>query len=232
MANLTVTTAAGVRIVGTESGVGVGRPLVLLHALGEQGGDWDGIVRERFDRRFRTIALDLRGHGRSDWPGDYSVDLMSRDVAEVLDLRGVADAVVVGHSLGGAVGFDLAVRRPDLVAALVAEDVAPPEGGAPRPAPAKPAEDLPFDWDVVVSIRAEVDAGAPGLWDALPELRAPTLIVAGGPSSTVDQERLADAARRLPSGTVRTLESGHYVHRARPQEFTDLVLDWLTEQGL
>ena len=46
-------------------------PLVLLHALGEQAASWDE-VRPALDQLYRVLALDLRGHGNSDWPGEYS----------------------------------------------------------------------------------------------------------------------------------------------------------------
>ena len=224
-----VTTASGVRIACSELGVEGGPLVVMLHALGERGSDWDGTVRDRFAQSCRTLTLDLRGHGASDWPGEYSVALMSGDVEQVLDGLGVTGVVMVGHSLGGAVAFDLVERRPDLVRALVAEDVAPTGPRAPRPVPARPEAALPFDWDVVVAIRAEADRGDPRLLDALADIRTPTLIVAGGPQSTVDQGLLEQAASRLPHGTLRTVASGHYVHREQPEAFCDVVLEWLAE---
>ncbi|HEX9066082.1 MAG TPA: alpha/beta fold hydrolase [Streptosporangiaceae bacterium] len=62
-------------------------PMVLLHALGERGADWDGVGR-RLAERYRVYAPDLRGHGDSDWPGDYSFWLMRDDVLGFLDALG------------------------------------------------------------------------------------------------------------------------------------------------
>ena len=221
-----VVTASGTRVAFAEDGIESGRPMVLLHGLGESRADWDGVLG-RLGQSHRTIAFDLRGHGRSDWPDSYSVALMSHDVEHALDALPVSDAVVVGHSLGGMVAFDLTARRPDLVHALVVEDVAPPQAQPPRPEPVRPDVELPFDWDVVVAIRAETDAGDAGLWAALENIHVPTLIIAGGPDSTMDQGRLLDAARRLPHGTLKTLEAGHHIQRARPDAYCDLLLDWL-----
>jgi len=54
-------------------------PLVLLHALGEDRSGW-ATVAARFGEHFQVVAVDLRGHGDSDWPGTYSFELMADDV--------------------------------------------------------------------------------------------------------------------------------------------------------
>ncbi len=222
-------TRHSVRIAVSDTGSPGAAPMDFLHPLGERGSDWDGVVLDRFAPAHRTITLDLRGHGTSDWPGTYSCSLMTDDVEDVLDQLGVGAVFLVGHSLGGAVAFELAARRPDLVRALIVEDVAPSHGQPARPVPTRPDVDLPFDWDVVVAIRAEVDAGDPQLWEAIAGIQTPTLIVAGGPSSNVDQHHLAEAASRVGDGTIRTVEAGHYVHRERPDEFCDVVTAWLAD---
>ena len=66
-------------------------------------------------RRHRVLAPDLR----TEIPADATFDLLCRDAAELLDARGVADAVVVGQSLGGAIALRFAVLRPARVRALV-----------------------------------------------------------------------------------------------------------------
>lgn len=72
-----------------------------------------------------VLALDLRGHGESDAPeGAYSMQVFADDVAWLCRELGVARPVVVGHSMGGIVAFDLAVRYPELVAGVVMIDSA------------------------------------------------------------------------------------------------------------
>jgi pimeloyl-ACP methyl ester carboxylesterase len=69
---------------------------------------------------WNVIAPDLRGHGRgllSEAP--FTIEDAADDVAGLIDVLGIARAVVVGYSLGGAVAQTLAVRRPDLVSGLV-----------------------------------------------------------------------------------------------------------------
>jgi len=69
----------GVRLVGRISGAPDAPVLVLLHGLGDDGGTWD-VVGAEFVQHFRVLAIDLRGHGQSDWPGIYSLEFMRDDV--------------------------------------------------------------------------------------------------------------------------------------------------------
>src|SRR5262249_61277006 len=85
--------------------------------------DWQPVAG-RFDERFHVFAFDLRGHGDSDWPGEYSFQLMRDDVAAALDGLGLGDVTLVGHSMGGGVAFAVAMSRPDLVGRLIVEGVA------------------------------------------------------------------------------------------------------------
>ena len=78
-------------------------PIVLLHALGESADDW-AVVADRLLREgWRLVALDLRGHGGSDQPGEYSFGAMTTDVTAALDRLWLHDVVLVGHSMGGNV---------------------------------------------------------------------------------------------------------------------------------
>jgi pimeloyl-ACP methyl ester carboxylesterase len=76
-------------------------------------------------RGHRAVAVDLRGHGRSDKPQqDYTMRLFADDLAWICDRIGAEKPVVVGHSMGGIVAFDLAARYPELPSAVVMLDAA------------------------------------------------------------------------------------------------------------
>ncbi|MCE9671865.1 alpha/beta hydrolase [Myxococcus stipitatus] len=98
---------------------GQGIPVLLLHGLGSCGVDWE-LVAPRLSRGWRVIAPDARGHGKSGRPpGAYGVPLFARDIAALCDALKLGAVHVVGLSMGGMMGFQLAVDRPDLVRSLV-----------------------------------------------------------------------------------------------------------------
>lgn len=71
----------------------------------------------------RVVAVDLPGHGGNDAPRrDYGVAALAADVAWLCDRLALARPLLVGHSLGGAIAIELATRRPDGVAGVVALD--------------------------------------------------------------------------------------------------------------
>lgn len=97
---------------------GSGPPLLLLHGLGSSTRDWQ-FQTEAFADRYRVVTLDLRGHGRSDKPpGPYSMPLLARDVARFMEAGGLESAHVVGMSMGGMVGLQLAADHPGRVRSL------------------------------------------------------------------------------------------------------------------
>ncbi|MCP2032377.1 pimeloyl-ACP methyl ester carboxylesterase [Okibacterium sp. HSC-33S16] len=225
--NRKVVLPSGVRIAFTTSGPPVAPAMVVLHGLGEGAASWT-TVGHFFADRFRVIALDLRGHGASDWPGAYSFELMRDDVVGVMEALQLRDIVLIGHSMGGTVAYLVASARPDLVARLVIED-APPPFPRTRAMPERPAEPVNFDWDVVPVIAAAVNDPTRRMWELLPGITAPTLIVGGGASSTVPQELLAEAAGLIPSCRFVEIDAGHNIHESRPSEFATAVLSWLAE---
>lgn len=96
-----------------------------------------------------------------------------------------------------------------------------------RAAGERPDGPLPFDWAVVPAIYAQLNEPDPAWWDRLTGITAPTLVIAGGPASHVPQDKVAEAAARLPHGTLQVIPAGHEVHANRPAEFTAAVLEFL-----
>ncbi len=219
-------TSGGVGISYTDTGRPEGDVLVLLHGMGEGGVSWEPLLPD-LEAGHRVLNVTLRGHSPSDYPGEYSYYTMLLDVAELLDSLALQEVAVLGHSLGGMVGFLLAVHRPDLVGRLVVEDVAPGPPSPPRSLPDRPEGELPFDWAMLVAMRPQIDAGALELRERLSTVPAPTLIIGGGETSHVPQTWLTEAAERLPDAEVITLGGGHSVHDVHRERFTETVLTWL-----
>jgi pimeloyl-ACP methyl ester carboxylesterase len=103
-----------------------GVPMVLLHGFGNEAHIWDDFAPV-VAPHYRTLALDHRGHGQSDWDpqGRYEIDALVDDVEAVTAALGIERMVLVGHSLGGRVSTIFAGRHPARIAGLVIVDIGP-----------------------------------------------------------------------------------------------------------
>jgi 3-oxoadipate enol-lactonase len=221
--------AGGIGLAYRTWGAPAAPPLVLLHALGEDGSDW-GNVAPAFARCWRVYAPDLRGHGRSDWPGDYSAELMRADILGFLDALALDRVDLIGHSLGGMVAYLFAIERSERLGHLILEDVAAP---LPRKAgvPARPDGQLAYDWEMVLSIRRQIDDPDPAWLDRLSQISVETLVLGGGPDSHIAQDRVAELARRIPRARIETIQAGHLIHNTEPAAFTDVAVRFLQSTG-
>jgi len=104
---------------------GQGPPLLLIHGLGSSSQIWEAQVRY-FSERYRVIAYDLRGHGRSSKPAvPYNMQLFAEDATRLLGALDVPAAHIIGTSLGGMIAFELAVHYPQLLKSLVVVNSVP-----------------------------------------------------------------------------------------------------------
>jgi len=94
-----------------ESGGDGRRTVLLLHGLGATGAVWKSVTRALAERATRWLAVDLGGHGGSDWQSSYSVGQLAAQLAELLQQEQTRELLVVGHSLGTYVGLALASGR-------------------------------------------------------------------------------------------------------------------------
>ncbi len=108
-------------------------PLLLLHALGENSADWDQVAATLTDS-WHVYALDLRGHGSSDWPGTNTLALLRDDVLAFLDAQKLPHVTVIGHSMerGGRRTL-VASGSPSEVRRLVLEELRLPGHAYRRP---------------------------------------------------------------------------------------------------
>ena len=103
-----------------------GVPLLFLHGFGNEAHIWDDFA-PAVAPHYRTLAMDHRGHGDSDWDpeGRYDHDSMVRDVEFVCAALGIERLVLVGHSLGGRIATLFADRNAARMAGLVLVDIGP-----------------------------------------------------------------------------------------------------------
>jgi pimeloyl-ACP methyl ester carboxylesterase len=128
-------------------------PMILLHHVSSQAHTWDSFAR-RMCQDYRVIALDMRGHGDSEWAGtgNYTTEHYASDVKALVDNLGLQRVIVLGGSLGGRVALVYAAQNPDKAAALIMEDVGAvrpqsiAQGFADRIAAGDPILDTVADW--------------------------------------------------------------------------------------
>lgn len=197
-----------------------GRPdgsvVLLLHGLTSSSDDWRNVAPV-LGEGFRVIAPDARGHGGSEWTAEYSLDLMRSDVEALMDQLGILAAIVVGHSMGALVAYQLAALRPERVRLLVLEDMPPPvPANPPKSYPRNPEED--FDWHAQIAVFRWRN-NPPAEWAGYAaKIQAKTLVL-GGARSHIPQGSLKELAERIPHAEFVSLDRGHDIHAERPSEF-------------
>ncbi len=182
-------TRDGARLYYREAGSG-SPPIVFVHGGAVDHSTWDEHM-EHFAPRHRVVAMDLRGHGRSDPAPAYTADVFRDDLAALIRQLDLAPAVVVGASRGGGIANRVAVDYPGLVKALVFVDY----GAAGRASAAAPWARTPEQTEALLATFAED-------W---PRIGARRLVDSWFPEPDVPEalkERLATLCRRTPPETV------------------------------
>lgn len=98
--------------------------LVLIHGLFGDADNLKSISRELSDSYY-VVNVELRNHGSSPWTDSMPFPAMAADISAVLDAENIEQAHLLGHSLGGKVAMEFALRHPDQVLSLVVADIAP-----------------------------------------------------------------------------------------------------------
>ncbi len=101
-----------------------GPHVIILHGLFGMSDNWHSFARSLSDA-YRVHTLDLRNHGRSPHHVSMTYPDMAADVVEYLEAEAIPSAAVLGHSMGGKVAMELALRHSLLVNGLVVVDSAP-----------------------------------------------------------------------------------------------------------
>jgi pimeloyl-ACP methyl ester carboxylesterase len=233
---------------------GTGPLLVALHAHWMEGSTF-GRLAAHMARDWRVVALDQRGHGHSGHAETYTrQDYLGDLEAFVAELRASSPFVLLGNSLGGINAIQFAAEHPNLVRALVIEDV-PVEvnsdlgfvrawGGTfptreelaervgPRMLPY--AEDsfrltssgwrLAFDPEEMVRSQESLNGQ---YWREWLATDCPALVIRGRDSRITTSEQMEEMARRRPNTILRELDGGHVVHQDSPDAFAVALQSFL-----
>jgi len=214
-----------------ETGPSSGLPVVALHGHPGSAETWDAVAAGVCDAGdYRFLAVTQRGYGRSGRVGPYTLDTYAADVLGFVAALDLGRFVLVGHSMGGTVAALAAATPPAGLLGLVLEDAVPPRAGVHLPEPVRPPrfESLPYHWDLVPAIFAQLKTPDPAWWTSLARIGVPTLVIGGGSTSHVPQDAVADAAALIPGARLVTLEGiGHSVHRDAPARFLSVLTGFL-----
>ncbi len=222
-------------------------PVLLVHGMGGDHSSWREITGQLAANRRSVIAVDLRGHGRSQHAARYALDDFAEDLGAVLDALAVPQVDVVAHSLGAHSALRLASAQPERVRRLVLEEPPPvpqhDDDLAERIVPAftglgdrlrgmralvtNPMPFVRYDRAVPDAVTPQFERTEPQWWAGLARVEAPAVVVSGGERSFLPPRHLRRVAEALPRGDFVTIDSSHSVHRDRPREFGALMLTHL-----
>jgi len=104
--------------------IGNGKPLFILHGLFGSSDNWQTLAKQLAED-FTIYLIDARNHGRSPHSDDFSYELMSNDLLEVIDYEGLEKVNLLGHSMGGKTVLYFTVQHPEKVEKLIVVDIGP-----------------------------------------------------------------------------------------------------------
>ncbi|WP_371400985.1 alpha/beta fold hydrolase [Kribbella sp. NBC_00662] len=215
------------------------KELVCLHAGTSGPSTWDRFVPTFEELGYRVHCPTLLGHGSAPRRRPYRLDDFRDQVLREFD----GPITLVGNSLGAFVASAVAAAEPDRVERLVLEElpVPPrdPHDSGPTHLPMPAAALLLAGWltrrrsDPVLlrDVIADLRRPNPSWWAGLRTVQAPTLLLAGGPRSHLDQTRFDLVAKTMPTATVATIEAGHRIHSTAPDRWLDVVRTFLAFKG-
>ncbi len=221
-------------------------PVVLLHGLASTKETFADAARA-LESDHHVVRPDMRGHGASDAPpGAWSIGDLGRDVVAVLDAIGAERAILAGHSAGGVIALEVAIRAPARVVGLVLAATASQcnqRAGDFYEAMAKKAEEhggaavMPdFGWSAEDAAKHAPDATGfakasrcmatlfpSPLTPELGRIACPTSILVGS-NDFIGAGGSVIMSRAIPGATIRILEGrGHGIHLEDPDAFVAAV---------
>lgn len=214
---------------------GYGFPLILLHGNGE---DHTYFVHQAdyFGSRYRVIALDTRGHGRSPrGDGEFSIVRFADDLYDFLTAHKIVKAHLLGFSDGGNVALTFAMRHPDMVGSLVLN------GANIDPSGVKRSVQIPIEigyriaqYAAVKSEKARTNAEMLGLMvnephinpAELKKLHMPVLVIAGT-HDMIKRSHTKLIAASIPEAQLRFIKGDHFIANKNPDDFNRAVEDFL-----
>ncbi|HEC22320.1 MAG TPA: alpha/beta fold hydrolase [Chloroflexi bacterium] len=229
-------------------------PLVLLHHGLGAVSEWEPLI-QHFSPRYRVIACDRWGYGRSDPRPDFDYGYLLADTQEaiaLLDHLGIKRACVIGHSDGGTIALLLASQRPDLVRAMVVEAAHIYYEPKIHRGISYMLGGLRKGWlrPYLINLHGEKGPALGERWlthwleesnvpadlvapDALSRIACPVLVVQGEDDEYATPQHAIDIAAALPESELWLIPGcGHIPHAAVKEQFLERVEAFFRRAGV
>ncbi len=219
---------------------GEGAPLILLHGNGEDGSYFEHQIKY-FSGRYRVIAIDTRGHGKSArGEAPFTVKQFSEDLYGFFELHGIEKAILLGFSDGANIAMYFALKHEDRLAALILN------GGNLDPSGVKRSTQIPIERayeravrSATVSERAKREAELLGLMvnepsikpSELSALTVPTLVISGT-RDVIKTSHTRAIAKAIPNSALALIAGDHFIANNAHKEFNGAVESFFSSYGL
>ena len=214
---------------------GTGEPFILLHGNGEDGSYFKHQF-DHFSGRYRVIAIDTRGHGKSPrGTAPFTIEQFARDLYDFMEGIEITKAVILGFSDGANIAMKFAIKHPDMVKALILN------GGNLNPDGVKRATQLPIEIGYKIasrfaskSLNAKKNAEMLGLMVNEPHIERyelskitmPTLVICGT-NDMIRESHTREIAENIPYARLSILKGDHFIANKRPNVFNQAVEKFL-----
>ena len=214
---------------------GKGFPLILLHGNGEDGSYFVHQM-EPFAQRFRVIAIDTRGHGKTPrGEAPFTIRQFAEDLLDFMEKLNIKKAHILGFSDGGNIAMVFAMAHPERVEKLILN------GANLSPSGVKRSIQIPIEVGYCIaclfskmSTKAKKNAEMLGLMvndpnvkpDELSRIQNQTLIMAGD-KDMIKDEHTRLIARSIPNAELSIIPGNHFIANKNPKAFNEAVLRFL-----
>lgn len=104
--------------------LGQGKPLIILHGLFGSSDNWFSLSKI-FADHFKVYVVDQRNHGLSPHDDKHDYDILTEDLKEFISEHKINQPIIIGHSMGGKVAMNFAIKYPSMLSQLIVVDIIP-----------------------------------------------------------------------------------------------------------
>ena len=212
-------------------------PFILLHGNGEDGSYFENQI-DYFSDKYRVIALDTRGHGKSPrGNAPFTIEQFSRDLYDFMTGLEISNAIILGFSDGANIAMKFAIKHPNMVKALILN------GGNLNPKGVKRTTQIPIEMGYRIASRfaskspdAKRNAEMLGLMvnepnispAELSKITAPTLVICGK-RDMIKESHTKEIAANIPSAKLSIIKGNHFIANKRAAAFNKEIDAFLKE---